>query len=123
MIIAILGKVAEICVHNVDRIEKQYNEMSDKIKMPIKDEQQLVELKNLIAENDVNLAKLNTEILSVYKFMNILEDYNYTYNIDRAQQFWNLKAKPGQIKEALVEGKNVVQQKEEQFMGQLEKEK
>ena len=36
-------------------------------------ENDLVNLRNLIAENDVNLAKINTEVNYIYSFMLIME--------------------------------------------------
>ena len=43
--------------------------MKNKILTVPEDEEGLVELKNEIAENNVNLAKMNTEVESVYDFM------------------------------------------------------
>ena len=42
-----------------------------------KNEKELVELQVIIAENDVNLAKMATEVNSVYEFILIMEKYNY----------------------------------------------
>lgn len=64
-----------MCHDNSIRIENTYNDMVKKLSEFPKNEKELVELKNHIAEHEVNLAKLKSEVLAILKFLKILEDY------------------------------------------------
>jgi len=65
----------------------------------------LVELQNIIAENDVNLAKMNTEVNGVYQFILIMEKYNYPFEANNMNNYWYLKTNPAEVKEAIMLGK------------------
>jgi hypothetical protein len=51
-------------------------------------EEALVKLRNTIAEIDVNLSKMATEVDCIYKFMLILEDNSFEMNPDLIEKFW-----------------------------------
>lgn len=57
-----------------------YEENDNNIKDLPKDEEKLVELKVLIAEINVSLAKMEAEVNRVYDFLIIMEDYCYEYD-------------------------------------------
>lgn len=63
---SILNRCSEIVLDNYNRIMASYQEMYDRIMKQPKNEQELVELKNYLAENDVNLAKMRKEVDCVY---------------------------------------------------------
>jgi hypothetical protein len=48
--------------------------MVEKLLVKPQDEKELVELKNNIAENEVNLSKLKSEIIAVLKFLELLDE-------------------------------------------------
>lgn len=51
--------------------------MGKQLEVEPKNKDELLELKNVIAENEVNLKKLRLEVDHVYNFMLIMEDYSY----------------------------------------------
>lgn len=54
-------------------------------------EEKLVNLKSTIAENQVTLAKLRSEVNSVYEFILVMEDYCHKFDDDQSNFFWDLK--------------------------------
>lgn len=62
---AILQRLNDICTDNIERIGKTYAEISEKVLRHPSNERELVDLKLTIAENEVQLAKLNTEVNAV----------------------------------------------------------
>lgn len=65
VITAILQRLNDICLENIERIGKTYAEMTEKILKHPSNERELVDLKLTIAENEVQLAKLTTEVNAV----------------------------------------------------------
>jgi hypothetical protein len=63
-----------------------------------------VELKNYIAENDLNLAKMKKEVDCVYEYLLMFEDYSYHFGEKNVETFWYLMTWPSEIKSAVMEG-------------------
>ncbi len=83
----------------------------------------LVKLKNIIAENDVTLAKMGTEVNAVHEFLMIMEDYCYSFSDEGVQHFWLLKEQPLVIKSAILKGRDNVSKSEERLKFKLERDK
>ena len=91
------------------RIENHYDEQIGIISSQPVDENALVELRNTIAEIDVNLAKMATEVDQIYSFMLILEDYCYVFDEANVEKFWKLKQKPSDMKMAVLTGRKAAE--------------
>ena len=47
-------------------------------------------MKNFLAENDVNLAKMRKEVDCVYDYLLMFEEYSYQYGEKNLENFWFL---------------------------------
>lgn len=83
----------------------------------------MVELQTTVTENEVNLSKLNLEVLAVVEFLNILDKYNHSFDQKKSQVFWYLKSRPAEIQSIVGDAKHVAGKSEEKFMEILENEK
>lgn len=107
----------------MQRISNNYLELIKNIQVQPQNEKQLVELQNIIAENDVNLAKMNTEVNGVYQFILILEKYHYPLEYSNMQNYWYLKTNPADVKEAVMLGKQMQETQQDKFMNNLNQQK
>jgi hypothetical protein len=62
---------------NVIRINEVYETMGTKLKNDPKNKDELLALKKIISANEDDLKKLKWEVLYVYNFMLILENYSF----------------------------------------------
>ena len=76
--------------------------MQAKILVQPKNEQELVELKTYLAENDINLAKMKNEVDCVYEYLEMFEQYSYDYN--NFKNYWALHMYPSDVKMAVMDG-------------------
>lgn len=97
--------------------------MYDRILKHPKDEQELVDLKRYLAENDVNLAKMKKEVDCVYDYLLMFEDYAYQYGEKNIENYWYLQTWPMEIKIAIIEGQRNANFQETKLMENLEQEK
>ena len=68
-----------MCADNSLRIAETYSQMMDFLSVNPKDENELVELKLHIAENEVDLAKLKQEVNAILRFLDILDEYCFVF--------------------------------------------
>ena len=78
--------------------------MYDRMLSQPKNEIELVELKNFIAETDVNLSKIKAEVDCVEAYLGVFEMASYQYSEKNIENFWFLKSWPLEVKIALIEG-------------------
>lgn len=122
-IAGILNKVSEVTYENSERLFKAYNELERKITNVPADEKELVELKNDLAEHEVNLAKLKREVYQVQNMIDIMEGQCFLYDEAKESVFWNLQQRPVQILERVSDGMKTASLKEEKLMSNLDMEK
>jgi hypothetical protein len=67
--------VSEICMDNVKRIQKQYEEMYNNIKKFPKNEKELVVLKNVINAHETNIQRNEKSVRCVDNFLDLLQEY------------------------------------------------
>jgi dynein heavy chain len=99
---AILTRSADIVTDNITRITQAYQDMCDRMLSSPKNEIELVELKNFIAETEVNLAKIRNEVDCVLTYLDLFEKVSHPYsekNIEYlslliGRNFWYLKSWP-----------------------------
>lgn len=70
-------------------------------------EQQLVDLKLDIAENEVNLAHLHSEVFGVMKYLNLMENFQQKYPEEKYEYFWFLFSRPIEILEAVSDSARI----------------
>ncbi|KAM3134228.1 hypothetical protein pb186bvf_013648 [Paramecium bursaria] len=119
----ILSKCAEIVKHNVTQIGAEYQLMQTLLTKQPKKESELIDLKNYLAENDINLAKRKQEVDTVFSYLVMFETQSYSYDHDEEDKFWELHWWPQEIKNSVIEGSRKAQNQELKFMEQLENEK
>ncbi|CAD8081115.1 unnamed protein product [Paramecium sonneborni] len=123
IISGILNRLNEVLTDNIQRIGKLYQDMCEKILEEPKEEHEMVQLKNFIAETEVNLAKLGNEVNMLFQTLDLLHYYQYQYDNKEIENLWLLKQWPAEIKIALVEGQRNVNIKEAKFTEKLDQEK
>ncbi|KAL4494234.1 hypothetical protein ABPG73_018753, partial [Tetrahymena malaccensis] len=120
---SILQKVDLLCFDNIERIQKTYEDICDKLKKIPQNEEELVALKAQIKENEVNLAKIANEVNCVGEFLKILEKYCFSQKEVSTEQFFLLKVQPATVLEAAMEGNRTYEIYESKFRNNLEIEK
>ncbi|CAD8087288.1 unnamed protein product [Paramecium sonneborni] len=123
IISGILNRLSEVLIDNIQRIGKLYQDMCEKILEEPKEEHEMVQLKNFIAETEVNLAKLANEVNMLFQTLDLLHQYQYQFDSKEIENLWLLKQWPSEIKIALVEGQRNVNLKETKFTEKLDQEK
>jgi hypothetical protein len=83
--------------------------MYNKMLSQPENEFQLVELKNFIAETEVNLAKVRKEVDCIYEYLDLFEHVCFAFNFSQIENFFMLMVWPYEIRVALVEGSRNVQ--------------
>jgi len=63
-----------------------------------------VDLKNYLAEKEVNLAKMRKEVDCLYEYLQMFEEYNFDYGEKNIENFWFLHTWPGEINMAATDG-------------------
>jgi dynein heavy chain len=86
----ILSKCGEIVTENVERIVGAYNTMLEKLTKQPRNEQELVELKAYLSENDANLSKMQKEVDCTYQYILMFEEYNFQFGEKNIQDYWYL---------------------------------
>lgn len=86
-------------------------------------EQELVQLKAQIKENQVNLTKVATESSCVGGFLQLMEAYCYTEKEVSMEQYFMLITQPASVMEAAMEGNRSYEICETKFRNTLEHEK
>ncbi|CAD8161959.1 unnamed protein product [Paramecium pentaurelia] len=119
----ILNRLSEVLTDNISRISKLYQDMCERILEEPKEEHEMVQLKNFIAETEVNLAKLANEVNMLFQTLDLLHQYQYQYDNKEIENLWFLKQWPAEIRIALVEGQRNVHLKETKFTEKLDQEK
>lgn len=119
----ITTKTAEIVTDNIARITKSYQDMCDKMLSQPKNELELVELKNFIADTDINLLKISNEVDCVELYLDLFERVSHPYSDKHIENFYELRTWPQEIKIALIEGQRNTNAQEQKFTEKLENEK
>lgn len=120
---SILKRMADFCEQEVASIDKEYQQICEKVMTLPKNEDELFELKRFTK----NIKKRKEELLAkeqeIIQQTLILEDYLYSLD-DRVDiQLWNLKSWPIQVDIAVKEGGYKLEAEEEKFREKLDKEK
>ena len=76
---AILQRLSEIVSDNIQSVQKNYDRMYHKMLSSPADEFQLVELKNFIAETEVNLAKIRKEVDCIFEYLELFEQVCFAF--------------------------------------------
>mmetsp|Transcript_23942 Transcript_23942/g.20983 ORF Transcript_23942/g.20983 Transcript_23942/m.20983 type:complete len:155 (+) Transcript_23942:912-1376(+) len=117
---AILTKTSDTCDDMIKKITDGYIKMQEALKLDPKDEGELVQLKDDIAQHEARIANFEKEVDQVTEYLDILEDNRFEFNETNAQNYWNLKSFPVDIKTEVVDSQRRAQTKEAKFMERLE---
>ncbi|EAS04067.1 axonemal dynein heavy chain (macronuclear) [Tetrahymena thermophila SB210] len=131
----ILAKLRQVVEFNVQVITDEQKELSEIIVSIPQNEEDLVNLKNRLAENEVDIAKMKAQLDCLQEFVAILE--SYTIKVDKPGEeneaykqyfknfydYFDLFIFSDTIKQCVVEGQRNAQIKEEEFTQILEREK
>ncbi|EGR32288.1 hypothetical protein IMG5_089580 [Ichthyophthirius multifiliis] len=123
LIKAILDKLKDIILINVNRIDNEYNIILQQIVKDPQNEEELIQLKNILDEIDLNLAKMQEQVSCVQEYLDILQQYQYYIDEQIIQQFWLLKTYSFDIKKKVIEGIKNAQNKEDILINKLQQEK
>ena len=97
--------------------------MINKIKVDPKDEQTLVDTRDLIQKSEMLMNEQQATLDEVYRHYGMLEDFQYNVKQDDIESYWDQKMFPLEVKEALADSKMNIQKREVELMTKLDSEK
>ncbi|CAD8132456.1 unnamed protein product [Paramecium pentaurelia] len=115
----IMNRIHEVILFNIKNIGEQYEEAYKKGSHIPDTEQELIDLKLMLDEINVQFGKLRFEISQIMKYVNIFEDNYFEYDNKIIESYYHLLYKPKDITQIIHSNKDVIQVKEKEFLKRL----
>ena len=119
----LLDRISKFCEGEVNKINKEYSDMCEKIKTVPTNEDELFELKQFAKNMKSRDLELVKRLKDVFFHYTILEEYHYPIDNEVIERMWLSKPWPREIEIQLKDGIYRLSSAEDKFRQKLEDEK
>lgn len=111
--------INQMTIQKIESIEKDYENLRNKVKIEINDETKLSDTQKVIESFETDLEAFEKEEDECYEFMNLLTKYGCEISDGGVYKFWFLKVNPSQVRSDMKAAATMVTKREKELLDVL----